>query len=616
VIGDGVYDESIAPDTIPSGSGVGGEAAEATWLGATTIRAENTCTGLTTLTPTCTAILRPSIAANCWGSSQAVVAVQNTTSRSYIIFEGFEADANTLCIEVARVVSQLSVTAHHIRFQSTYLHDSTASSGGSGLFHAGSALTDPHHIEVLDSVLKNHSMAGSFGAGGGNHCMYFSASGTIRRNLIDNCSPTDGNGQGIAIHSVLAKVTVDVSANEVSRFGFQGIEVANVDASLFYNNIVRDGSTLGCLFPGFSDTFTCAGIVIQGAGAASNNLIANNTLYQITSRNGGGINFESASSTSNTTIQNNIMYAGDDNRITNTSGASGTFSHNRCDSGCATADNPQFTSAGAGDFTLSGSSPASITAGGTDLSASFTTDKAGNARGSTWSIGAYSGGMFTPSFPVASDFPNTPILDTFNRADSGTLGSNWVAFDSNVFSIASNQAVAPSSGTAFQYWVESQLTSNHEVYATWPTVPTSGTARMIEFAVTNSVTGCPGYEVRATTTTISVIRYDAVCAVSTIISPVDLGTSIADGNGFGVRVSSMTISVYWKWSDGIWYRVGQVTDSNLPLTNVFGGIAGTSPAKITNFGGGPTPDEPPISPPNPPSSVGAGRFGTTFPSMR
>lgn len=232
-----------------------------------------------------------------------------------------------------------------------------------------------------------------------------------------------------------------------------------------------------------------------------------------------------------------------------------------------------------------------------------------------------SSSSFTPNFPVASDFPSVSVRDDFDRANGG-LGAGWTEIESDIFAIVSNQVVAPSAGgnIARAMYSDTRMQPDHEVYATWPTVPTAF-ATALTFAGTD-LTACNQYRVvinpTGATTQVDVRRIDGACASTTIMAAVDLGTAIVDGNSFGVRVSGTTISVYWKWTDGIWYRIGQFTDANLPMsaTGVYGGIAGGSPAVIDNYGAGPFVDQPVQEPPSPPASVGAGRFGTTFPGVR
>lgn len=236
------------------------------------------------------------------------------------------------------------------------------------------------------------------------------------------------------------------------------------------------------------------------------------------------------------------------------------------------------------------------------------------------------GSSFTPAFPVASDFPSVSVRDDFDRANSGTLGAGWTELFPDVFSISSNEALAPSSGSGFARatYSDTKVQVDHEAYATWTTLSTAnGYATMLVFGATDLTTNNQ-YRVRAnrtsgSNTTVEVRRIDGVGGETVIMSGVDLGIESVDGNSFGVRVSGTTISVYWKWTDGIWYRIGQFTDSNLsslPSTGVYVGMGGVGPSSINNFGAGPFVGQPVQSPPTPSASTGAGRFGTTFPGVR
>jgi hypothetical protein len=119
---------------------------------------------------------------------------------------------------------------------------------------------------------------------------------------------------------------------------------------------------------------------------ATNTLVANNTLYNVSSGNRGKAILR-LWGTENTTIQNNILYGGSNDTIS--SGDGGPITHNRCASGCTTADKPEFVNPAAGDFHLSASSPITITQSGYNLSSSFAIDKDGMGWGSTWGLGAY-----------------------------------------------------------------------------------------------------------------------------------------------------------------------------------------------------------------------------------
>jgi hypothetical protein len=404
VIGAGTYVAIIPPDTIPNGTGPGGEAREATWPGATVIRAETPCTNVGAAsgpyaTPSCSTIIRPT-SALCSGNADDVVWITNNSQARYIIFRGFEIDANSQCVQIGRFYTQNSIAApDHIRVQDVYWHDALAAASGAGLVAVHPSSTTSTYMEFLDSTFKNFNLAGSFPTGGGKHCLYFGGSGTIRRNVIAQCSPTDHNGIGITTHNA-ASLDLDISGNDIWGWGFGGVAAAGVTNSEIYNNIIHDGGTTTSYC-----SSGCGAILVNscgGGGGASpvNTLIANNTVY-------GSLNFTGQSSgivflcsgSTGTTIQNNIMFGGTNDTISGSD--SGTISNNRCASGCTTVDNPQFVNAAGGDFHLTISSPTAITQGGVNQSARYTTDKDGVAWGSTYSLGAY-------KFPVPSSAPAAP----------------------------------------------------------------------------------------------------------------------------------------------------------------------------------------------------------------
>jgi hypothetical protein len=225
-------------------------------------------------------------------------------------------------------------------------------------------------------------------------------------------------------------------------------------------------------------------------------------------------------------------------------------------------------------------------------------------------------GSFTPNFPVATDFPSTPVLDDFNRAN-GALGANWVnTFTPNTpFTIVSNQAAADGGGNnARMQWVGGLFSGTHEVWALWPAPPNCCTA--LSFAGENGTEGSQwrlGLDISGGNTHAIIRKIDSGGNLAALLLDVDLGTDVSatPNQGFGIRVSStQTISIYWKWTDGNWYRVGSVIDTSLPMANTAIGFAGVGAfIRVDDFGGG-TCCGGAISP----SSVG--RLGTQFPKPR
>lgn len=227
----------------------------------------------------------------------------------------------------------------------------------------------------------------------------------------------------------------------------------------------------------------------------------------------------------------------------------------------------------------------------------------------------------SPSFPVASDFPAQPIVDTFTRANNPELGADWTNLSGAGFSIVSNIAVGGATFSRALYTASQVTGSSHEVYATMPSAfPCCfDYSTILSFAGTDlSTNNQYRLYLRRTAGANASVQIQKVDSVGTATvlsgSTIDLGLDITDNNGFGIRVASNVITIYWKWTDGVWYRVGQVTDSTLPTGNVYVGIAGVTTETLDDFGAGPSPSAPPPTPAI--TGSGAGRFGTTFPGVR
>jgi hypothetical protein len=226
-----------------------------------------------------------------------------------------------------------------------------------------------------------------------------------------------------------------------------------------------------------------------------------------------------------------------------------------------------------------------------------------------------SGSPFVPNFPVATDFPSTPVLDNFNRSN-GAIGVNWInTFDPNTtpFTIFNNQAAGPG-GTNFarMQWAGGVFSGTHEVWALWPVTPNCCTA--LTFA------GVAGSDVNqwrlaldpsGGNTHAAIRKVDGAGSAPIVFGPIDLGTDISStpSQGFGIRVSATkTISIYWKWTDGNWYRVGSFIDMSLPSANAAIGFAGGGSVVVEDAGGG-TCCGGAVSPSN------IGRFGNLFPKQ-
>lgn len=195
------------------------------------------------------------------------------------------------------------------------------------------------------------------------------------------------------------------------------------------------------------------------------------------------------------------------------------------------------------------------------------------------------GEPFVPAFPEADDFPATPVLDTFDRAN-GAIGSDYTVVTGAGFNVADNLVVATAD---FQRVLRNvaTYTGSYEAYISLPTVIQDGEAAVI-LMFGNTAIEDAGWRLivdRASGGNDTVYLGRMPGAV-VIWGPVDLGGEITDGASFGVRVEDMAITVFWE-HEGTWYEVGSTTDETLPTEDpVYLGFGGRTSNTLNDFGGG------------------------------
>ena len=343
----GTYLERITNSQVPTGGG--------SWATATTIKHYSTDV----------VVLQPS-------SSGHVIHVGD--NRSYIIFDGLTLDGvnagGTPNIKggyegLAVRYSDRVYAANYIRFTNGEIKN-TSSLGVS-------IDQNSHHCEVLNSLIHDNGDVAQF-----EHGFYWKgAYGLIEGNTIYNNA-----AYGITMYNGDAGYPpnyITVRNNKVynnCRLGPNtdsgpGIGFASGSYQTAYNNIIYGNK---------------GGIEVL---SGSNYSIYNNTIY---ANNVGtsprvGISIQAGTTI---TVRNNIIYG---NTAGTISGTPTVASNNL-------TTNPDFTNAGAADFTIKASSQA--IGNGWDLSAVFTTDYAGTSRTVPFDIGAYKYASATPSITVVT----------------------------------------------------------------------------------------------------------------------------------------------------------------------------------------------------------------------
>lgn len=164
-------------------------------------------------------------------------------------------------------------------------------------------------------------------------------------------------------------------------------------------------------------------------------------------------------------------------------------------------------------------------------------------------------------------FPTTAVIDDFNRANSGSLGSNWGADPFNFaganFDVLSNQAVGNNSAYCANYWSAATFGADSEVYVTCVTKPTNGGDWALGARIVNpDTTGVDGYRLQvdsdAGTDEWKVQRVD-----NGVVTQLGATATqeIASGDAVGLEVIGTTVKAYYKASGGSLSEVASRTDA-------------------------------------------------------
>ena len=285
-----------------------------------------------------------------------------------------------------------------------------------------------------------------------DHCVYISTSGNIvRNNLLSGCA-------GLAVHvyrherdNLLTSNNI-IDRNRITRNAscqtltnptcasgniMDGAVLVAGDANQVTNNIVYD-------------------VKHTGISVRQNNpdgtLVANNTVCGVTGGNQRGIRVGLDAST--TTVVNNLVY-----RASVPFVDEGTGTVNTTNSFTVPViTDPRFVTP-CTNARLTASSPAAARTGGTNLSATFTTDWAGLPRTVPWSMGAYEFGETTGVLHLAFSTPpatavegatlapvRVQVLNEASVLQTGHASNCVISKASGPGTLSGTLSVAPSGG--------------------------------------------------------------------------------------------------------------------------------------------------------------------------
>ena len=181
-------------------------------------------------------------------------------------------------------------------------------------------------------------------------------------------------------------------------------------------------------------------------------------------------------------------------------------------------------------------------------------------------------------------FPSTPVLDTFDRANSGTLGSAW----SEVFGIGarwgiSGNLAAPQAAQSSEYW-NATTYGDCEGYFTITTKPANSTGSVtigLRLGGVGSIATFDGYAISVLPVTgTDIIRVQRVDNGSGTILGSDLNQEVAVNDVFGARMVGSTIYVYLNGTE-----IMSRTDTTY-TSGYIGIVAAETTTRINDFGGG------------------------------
>lgn len=333
------------------------------------------------------------------GTSKGVFLYYPTGTLQYVTFDNLHFDGAQFQATCGGVT--------YIRLQNSEIENAPASGIFAGDF-AGvpNSCGNPHHFEYIN--LHVHHNGYTYG-GDPTHNIYACQQYTVIRDSVIHNS----GGYGIQWFDSLRNNCGDNSQiynntiynNGVERH-YGGLVVGYSDNMRVYNNVVYNNDTNGIE------------IVF---GNLNNVQVDNNTVYG----NGGSAIVLGYSPGSNPCVsckvRNNILANNTNNHVSIQGGTTGvTYATNLCvaaATGCQTIGTPDFTNAGAADFTLQASSDAR-NVGTTLTDFAFDRNNAARNQGGAWEIGAYEYSEGGSGGPATSN----PVYVAKTGSDANSCG--------------------------------------------------------------------------------------------------------------------------------------------------------------------------------------------------
>lgn len=196
--------------------------------------------------------------------------------------------------------------------------------------------------------------------------------------------------------------------------------------------------------------------------------------------------------------------------------------------------------------------------------------------------------------PSYAAFPNTGILDNFNRSNEGPPpSSNWEdSADPDCLAVVSNRAASTNAGAdddyAWNKWDGGTYGPNAEVYFTIVTRPALNKGFLVSMvdSTTGDGYGFDLFNTGASEVSITIYRIDEWAY--TTLGSVITGADVDAGDKIGLQKNGSNVIVYKDIGAG-WVEVGSRTDSAHSYSTyslVLENYDGSFDLVIDDFGGG------------------------------
>jgi len=194
------------------------------------------------------------------------------------------------------------------------------------------------------------------------------------------------------------------------------------------------------------------------------------------------------------------------------------------------------------------------------------------------------GSATTGSGGGGGSFPQSSILDTFNRANEGPPPSaSWGGIWENGsvgMVVSGNTCTNASNSNGTSYW-GSSFGPDVEAYLT---ITAFGAYQGIAARLAGTLGSSPnGYYVQGESNSIEIFRIDGGSFVQLGAS---ISQTISNGDSLGISIVGTTITAYYKVGAGAWTAVGNRTDSTYSAAGKIGVRSAGTSVVLDGFGGG------------------------------